>query len=104
MSTLEVVLVCVAYALGGFATGMRVTALLAWHFEGIRFTGDISKHKTPDVDLWVGAGILGFLVSLIWPLALLGFITKGKLLAPPQAIQLRRQQNKIKELEKELSL
>lgn len=101
------------YALVGLVVGCRVDTLVAWHWlanynkswdrYGIGASRYVKAVPTT-TDHWAGAGTLGAVCGAIWPVVVVAAALRGVLFAPPRDVQIKRQQDRIAELEKELEI
>lgn len=117
MLTLPVIL---TYSFCAAIVCKLMTEHFAWAFteehnikQTARGYGDRRDMLKPTSDQWFGAGLVGFLVSLVWPLALLWMIRTPSIGAAARAKQAAKleaadeakkvAQKRIAELERELS-
>lgn len=81
--------------------------MLAWHwlaeynrewkpYRGLR--------RQPNGEQWFGGACLGLLAGTVWPLVLAASLSRGVLFAPPRDVQLAREQERVRELERELGI
>lgn len=107
----EPVAASVVYSICAFVTWGRCTALYAWYLAGRgaspwcrschlrRADGLLSG---PSGEQWLWAAFVGVLAAAAWPVVVMTFAVRGRLLAPPRDVQLRRLQRRNDELEREL--
>lgn len=95
------------YALVGVLIGCRVASIQAWRMLRVnhqKYRSLYSRQTEPDGEQWTGAGMIGLMAASLWPLVLCAFLARGWLFAPPRDVQIKRQEERIAELERELEI
>lgn len=99
-----------AYTVMAVLVGCRITSEFAWFSEKRRIekVNRVSRYKEefyyPDPWQWATAFFLALVPAAVWPASLLILLGKTFLLSPPKKVKVEMENQKRRELEKELNL
>jgi ABC-type xylose transport system permease subunit len=104
MTAVAVIALSVVYGVVGLVVACRVVTLLAWYWLAENNRTYRQQHPVPETAQWFGAGAVGLCCAAIWPVVLVAAALRGVLFAPPRDVQVKRQAERIAELESELEI
>jgi hypothetical protein len=104
MSALAIVALSTAYGAVWFVTARLLAGHFAWWFHENRDMYLYREKQKPTGDQWFGGGLIGLFVGLVWPLLPLLFLTRTWAVGAEQRARIRRQDDRIRELEKALEI